>query len=99
MIHERHAERGIGVEHLLRGDDLNLVGIDIEAEFAKRDLLNGAINPIKRLEIPFRLGEGGRARHHAASLFRNSSRKTGKISEGRAIRLVSKFGHNAETVR
>ena len=33
LVEQRHADRGIGIQHLLGGDDLDLVGIDVEPEF------------------------------------------------------------------
>ena len=36
-IHQRHADRGIGVEHLLGRDDLDLVRVDVEAKVVERD--------------------------------------------------------------
>jgi hypothetical protein len=32
VIGHRHADRGVGVHHLLGGDDLELVGVGVEAE-------------------------------------------------------------------
>ncbi|MHC2468614.1 hypothetical protein ACVIHD_007626 [Bradyrhizobium embrapense] len=52
LVEQRHADRGIGVEHLLGGDHLDLVGIDVEPEFLARDLFAGIVNPLQRLEIP-----------------------------------------------
>ncbi len=37
-VHQRHADRGVGIEHLLGGDHLDLVGIDVEAKLADGDL-------------------------------------------------------------
>ncbi|MCY1308280.1 hypothetical protein D9M70_582740 [compost metagenome] len=54
LVHERHADRGIGVEHLLGGDDLQLVRVDAEAHFLKRDLLDRVIGTRKGREVPVR---------------------------------------------
>ena len=51
-VHQRHADRGIGVEHLLGRDDLDLVGIDVEAEIVERDLLDRVIGARQRREVP-----------------------------------------------
>ena len=52
LVEQRHADRGIGIEHLLGGDDLDLVGIDVEAELAERDLLAGVVHALEHGEIP-----------------------------------------------
>ena len=72
-VHQRHAERGIGIEHLLGRDDLDLAGIDVELEVFDRDLLDFAVDAVERGKIPFLFGEERRATHHAISLFLNSS--------------------------
>ena len=92
VVHKRHAKRRIGIEHLFGGDDLDLVGVDVEFEVDERNLLDGAINAIERGKIPFRFGEEQRC-HQAGSDFLNSSRNTGKMSAGLAMRLVAKLGH------
>ncbi len=97
VVHQRHAERGIGVQHLLGRDHLDLVGIDVELEIVQRDLLDRLVGAVERGEIPFRFGEEIAA--HAASVFLNSSRNTGKMSAGLAMRLVAKLGHSSATVR
>jgi len=52
-VHQRQADRGIGVEHLLRGDHLDLVGIDVEPEFAERDLLDRVMHALQSRESQF----------------------------------------------
>ena len=52
LVHQRHADGGIGIEHLLGGDDFELVRIDVEPEFFERDRLDGVIGPRQRLEVP-----------------------------------------------
>src|SRR5262249_46548219 len=52
LVKERHADRGIDVEHLLGGDDLDLVGIDGEAQLVDGDLFAGIVNALERLEVP-----------------------------------------------
>jgi len=54
LVEQRHAGRGIGVEHLLGGDDLDLVRIDIESQFGARDLLAGVMDALQLGEIPVR---------------------------------------------
>ena len=68
LVEQRHADRGIGVQHLLGGDDLDLVGIDVEPEFGSRDLLAGIVDALQRREIPVRALEQalGRRGHGAA---------------------------------
>src|SRR6185437_13092327 len=53
-VHQRQADRGIGIEHLLGGDDLDLVGVDVEPEFAEGDLLDRLVHALQRGEIPVR---------------------------------------------
>ena len=42
LVEQRHADRGIGVQHLLGGDDLDLVGIDVEPELGLRAISSQA---------------------------------------------------------
>ena len=58
-VHQRHADRGVGIEHLLGGDDLDLVGIDVEAELAQRDLAHRVVDLLDQLESPLRPVEQG----------------------------------------
>ena len=53
-IHDRHADRGVGIEHLLGRDDLDLIAIDVEAHLAETDLGNGVVRFIDQVEIPLR---------------------------------------------
>src|SRR5262245_3367613 len=85
LVEQRHADRGIGIEHLLRGDDLDLVGIDVEPELAERNLLAGIVHALQDGEIPVGAAVEPFARgHDAARSFPrrrwNSSWNTGKIS-------------------
>ena len=89
LVEQRHADRGIGVQHLLGGDDLDLVGIDVEPEFGQRDLLAGIMDTLQGPEIPIRSleqppGGFGLVGHGAVfSCFPrrwNRSWNTGKIS-------------------
>ena len=57
VIHQRHAQRRIGVEHLLGRDDLDLIGIDVELQFVDRDVLDRLEDAIERLKAPFGIGE------------------------------------------
>ena len=52
LVEQRHTGRGIGIQHLLGGDDFDLVRIGIETEFAMRDLLAGIMNALELPEIP-----------------------------------------------
>ena len=51
-IHQRQADRGIGVEHLLGGDDLDLNRVDVEAEFVQSDPLDSVVNLTEPGEVP-----------------------------------------------
>ena len=57
LVEQRHADRRIGVQHLLGGDDLDLVGIDVEPELVLRDLLAGVVDALERGESPSRRRE------------------------------------------
>src|SRR6185295_10596793 len=54
LVEQRHADRRIRVQHLLGGNDLDLVGIDIEPQFVPRHLLAGVADPLQRAEVPVR---------------------------------------------
>ena len=56
-VHQRQADRGVSVEHLLGGDHLDLDRINVEPEFLDRDPLDRVIDLAKRREIPVRAGE------------------------------------------
>ena len=43
LVEQRHADRRIGVEHLLGADHLDLVRIDVEPQFVDRDLLDRVV--------------------------------------------------------
>ena len=91
-IHQRHADRRIGVEHLLGRDDLDLVGEDVEAELLAGDFVDRVVDPVDGLEVPLGAVEQETARgarlqrrfcgrgHYAAPLvccLAKSLRKTG----------------------
>src|SRR6516225_317272 len=60
-VHQRQADRGVGVEHLLGSDHLDLDGIDVEAEVIQRDPLNRIIDLAQCGKIPVWAGvEWGR---------------------------------------
>src|SRR5262245_29291258 len=85
LVEQGHADRGICIEHLLGGDDLDLVGIDVEPELAERDLLAGVVHALQDREIPVGAAvEPFAGGHGAARSFPrrrwNSSWNTGMIS-------------------
>ena len=72
LVEQRHPDRGVGVEHLLGGNHLDLVGIDIEPEFGQRDIFAGIVDALQRPEIPVRSFEqsfGGRGHGATFSCF------------------------------
>ena len=86
LVKQRHADRGVGIEHLLGGNHLDLVGIDLEAEFGERDLFAGVVDALQGGKIPVGALEQaivGVGLHRAATLpvlcGWNRSRNTGKI--------------------
>lgn len=52
LVEERHAGRGVGVEHLLGGDDLDLIGECIEPELLVRNVRDRVVDALDRAEIP-----------------------------------------------
>jgi len=55
-IHQRQTDRGIGVEHLLRSDNLDLDRVDIEAEFVESNPLDPVVwsdRIADTVDIPF----------------------------------------------
>ncbi len=57
LVHQRHADGRVGVEHLLRRNHLDLVGIDVEAQIVERDRRHRVIcggypvkSPVRPLE-------------------------------------------------
>jgi len=56
-VHQRQADRGIGIEHLLGGDDLDLHRVDVEPEVVERDPLDRLIGSAQRPEIPIGASE------------------------------------------
>ena len=72
-IEERHARRGIRIQHLLGRDHFDLIGIGIEPHLVHADLAARFVHALDQIEIPigtfkqqFRTGERG---HAAASAF------------------------------
>src|ERR1700722_9163514 len=55
LIHQRHADRGIGVEHLLEGNHLDLVGVNVELKLVQRNRADRIIGPPQAVEIPILL--------------------------------------------
>jgi hypothetical protein len=53
LIAERHPHRGIGIHHLLGGDDLDLVGVDIQPEVVHRNLADDLVVTLDHRERPF----------------------------------------------
>src|SRR4029077_7902117 len=85
LVEQGHADRAIGIHHLLGVDHFDLVGIDIEPKLGCCDFLAGIDNPLQRREIPLRaLKQQPFTRHGATfSCFArrwNRSWNTGKIS-------------------
>ncbi|MCY1548129.1 hypothetical protein D9M68_842190 [compost metagenome] len=85
VIAQRHADRSVGVHHLLGGDHFDLVGIGIQ-RIAFGEPANFAVIGADQLESPFRAGRDRLAflfahaaviRCHVTSLRWNSSRNTG----------------------
>jgi hypothetical protein len=85
-VEQRHADRGVGVEHLLGGDDLDLVRIGVETELLARDHLDRVVDALDGLKVPIPALEQktlGQAFGHGAAAFCwpsrrwNSSRNTG----------------------
>ena len=56
-VQQRHANRGVGVEHLLGRDHLDLVGVDVEAHLSNGDVLDRVIDLFEIVEVPLRLLE------------------------------------------
>ena len=52
-VHQRQADRGIGVEHLLGRDDLDLDRVDVEPQLVERDVLDRVMDLAQLVEIPF----------------------------------------------
>src|SRR5262245_49293162 len=87
LVEQRQAAGGIGIQHLLRRDDLDLVGIDAQPEFGSRNLIARIVDALQRVKAPIRSFEqASRGRSHGTAftcLGRRwkRSRKTGNISE------------------
>src|SRR5258708_38197274 len=54
LVEQQHAGRGICIQHLLCGDDLDLVGVDLEPQFRSRNLLAGIVDTLQLLDLPVR---------------------------------------------
>lgn len=65
LVEQRHADGGVGIQHLLGGDDLDLVRIDVEPEILHRHRLAGVGDALQGVEIPIRAFEQS-FRHGAA---------------------------------
>src|ERR1700732_4230981 len=51
-VEQRHAGRGICIQLLLGGDDLDLVGVDVESQFRSRNLLAGIMDTLQLRKVP-----------------------------------------------
>ena len=95
LVDQRHAVRRVHVEHLLGGDHLDAVLVDVEPKFLVRDLLDRVVAPTDGIEVPVQplVEEVGFLReneaHARSTCFArgalagrraNSSRNTGKMS-------------------
>ncbi|MEY9665001.1 hypothetical protein ABIE80_003709 [Bradyrhizobium diazoefficiens] len=65
LVEQGHADRRVGIQHLLGGDDLDLVRIDVEPEIVLRHLLTGIGDALQGVEVPIRAFEQS-FRHGAA---------------------------------
>ncbi|MCC2633413.1 MAG: hypothetical protein K0S48_1299 [Ramlibacter sp.] len=111
VVH-RHADGGVGVQHLFGGDHLQLRRVGVQPE-ALRGLADLVEVQVDQLEVPVRRagqarplaagrGVGGSEEfccfHHAAAgVFLNRSRKTGKICEGVTIFCMANCGLASRT--
>ena len=80
VVAHRHAHRGVGVHHLLRGDHFDLVRVGVEPELAVGQLGDGVVVLGQGLEVP--VGTAGDqlavGHGHATSMrFLNRRRNTG----------------------
>src|ERR1700730_7325980 len=87
LVEQGHPDRGIGVQHLLRRDHLDLVRVEIEPELRPRDFLAGVVDPLQGREIPvsalvesFAQGNGHGTVPARSRRRWKSSWNTGKIS-------------------
>ena len=53
-VHLRHSDRCVGVQHLLGGDDLDLVGVNVEPHLADRDFFDGGERLFQEVVVPLR---------------------------------------------
>ncbi|MGY4497449.1 hypothetical protein ACVWYH_001376 [Bradyrhizobium sp. GM24.11] len=65
LVKQRHADGGIGIQHLLGGDDLDLVRVDVEAKILQRHFLAGIGDALQGVEIP--IGAFEQAFRHGAA--------------------------------
>ncbi len=56
-VHQRHPVGGIGIKHLLGGNDFDLVRVDLEAKIIESDFLDRLIDPLHGFEVPVRTFE------------------------------------------
>ena len=76
VVTHRHAHRGVGVHHLLGGNDLDLIGVSIQAIFIVGDVGDSLVIACQQFEIP--VGPFGEIAAHASSMrFLKRCRKTG----------------------
>ncbi len=59
LVEQRHAGRGIGIQHLLRGDHLDLVRVGVEPEFGSRNLLARIVDTLQLRRSPTPLPQTG----------------------------------------
>jgi hypothetical protein len=53
VIEHRHADRGVGVQHLLGADHLHLDRIGVQLQLVDRDVLDRVERPLQGVEVPF----------------------------------------------
>ena len=91
-VHQRKPDRRVGIEHLLRSDDLDLHRIDIQPEFVERDFLNRVKGLTKRAVVPVGAAEQRRGcfkpRHRHGACVRHE-RPPLKIIRGRPRKFAT----------
>ena len=58
-VHQRHANRRVGIEHLFGRNDLDLVGVEIQPQIVTGHHLYGIVNVSERVERPVGTFEQG----------------------------------------
>ena len=86
LVEQRHADRGIGIEHLLGADDLDLVGIDVQPELVDRDLLDRVVHALDGAELPVRALEQRALGPDAAAEVVHASRLPWSPASWRTVR-------------